>query len=238
MSFKKIILKDVEEVSKYFAQVIMEGVSLSSKEFNIALSGGSTPKLIFKYLADQYDSKIEWNKINFYWGDERCVPPNDDESNFKWANDLLFKPLNIKDENIFRIKGENDPEQESVRYSKVISSNVPQVNSLPWFDLIMLGLGEDGHTASIFPGNLNLFASTKICETAEHPSTKQKRVTITGNVINNAKKIAFIVTGKSKSKIADIILNKKPGYENLPASYVNPEDGDLIWLMDKSATLI
>ena len=102
----------------------------------------------------------------------------------------------------------------------------------------MLGLGEDGHTASIFPGNLESFSNPKICEVAEHPATKQKRVTLTGSVINNAKKIVFIVTGQSKSKTADIILNKKPGYEKLPASHVNPEDGDLIWLMDEDATAI
>ena len=191
MSFKKIVVKDVEEVSKYFAQIIMEGVSLSNTEYNIALSGGSTPKSIFKYLSANYDSKIEWYKINFYWGDERCVPPTDDESNFKWADELLFKTLNIKDENIFRIKGENDPKQEAIRYSNVVSSNLSNINSLPQFDLIMLGLGEDGHTASIFPGNLESFSNPKICEVAEHPATKQKRVTLTGSVINNAKKINF-----------------------------------------------
>jgi 6-phosphogluconolactonase len=235
VSCKIIVSKNIEELSGYFAQLLMEGVSLSNNYFTLAFSGGNTPKTIFNFLSENYKDKIDWSKIIFFWGDERCVPPTDNESNFKNAKENLFDRLKLDQKNIFRIRGEDDPEKEVIRYSKIISNNVVKENSFPQFDLIMLGLGEDGHTASIFPGRLDLFSSNKICDIAEHPVSKQKRITLTGSVINNAKKNVFIVSGESKSKIVDVILNKKEGFEKLPASFVNPPDGELIWLLDKSA---
>jgi 6-phosphogluconolactonase len=235
VSSKIIISKNIEDLSGYFAQILVEGVSLKNDGFSLALSGGNTPKFIFKYLADNFGSKIEWNKIKFFWGDERCVPPEDDESNFKSAKENLFNYLPVPHENIFRINCENDPEEEAIRYAKIISNNIVSEHSFPQFDIIMLGLGEDGHTASIFPGRLGLFSTNKICAVTEHPASKQKRITITGNVINNAKKVVFIVSGESKSEILSVILNKKKGYNNLPASLVNLLSGEVIWLVDKSA---
>ncbi len=235
VSYKIHISKSVEELSEYFAQLLIDKVNNSKDHFHIALSGGSTPKSIFEYLAAHYQKTINWQKINFYWGDERCVPPNDSESNYKMANDALLSNLQIPASNIFRIKGENDPKIEADNYSSAILNHIKIENSLPRFDLIMLGLGEDGHTASIFPIQKSLLNSDKIYATAIQPVSGQARITLTGKVINNASAVVFIATGKNKSKVVDEIINQKYNYKNYPASFINPQNGELYWLLDKAA---
>jgi len=229
---KIVISKNIEELSEQFAQILLAGVNKSEHSFHLALSGGSTPKMIYKFLADNYKSKIDWRKIKFFWGDERLVPPNHHDSNYRLAKENLFYKISAAPENIFRIHCELDPEEEANRYASIIEENVKSENNYPQFDLLILGLGEDGHTASIFPDSLDLFEEKKICAVTEHPVTHQKRITLTGTVINNAKQVVFLVTGESKSKIVDLILNKKSGFEKLPASLVNPTNGELIWMLD------
>jgi len=236
VNYKIIISPTIDELSEQFTNILIDELSKCKNYFHIALSGGSTPKFLFKYLSKKYQTKINWSKIKFFWGDERCVPPDHDESNYKTTYDLLFSKIKIPEENIFRICSECDPDEIAVNYSNVISKNVPSRDNLPEFDLILLGLGEDGHTASIFPNSLSLFNDNKICAVSEHPVTHQKRITITGKTINNAKKIIFLVVGENKSAIVDIILNRKNNFEKLPAYYVNPNHGELIWLMDKTAS--
>jgi len=232
---KIIISKYPAEFSEEFARILVDGLKSSGEYFHIALSGGSTPKLLYKFLAENYKSKIEWSKIKIFWGDERCVPPDDPESNYKMTRDSLLSEIEIPDKNVFRIEGENDPSEEAARYSGILARNIPQLNNLPEFDLVLLGLGEDGHTASIFSNSLQLFESKNLCVAAEHPGTHQKRITITGPVINNAKQVVFLATGSGKSSVVDIIINKKNGFDKLPAAYVNPHHGDLIWLLDDDA---
>ncbi len=229
------IFKSLNELSDYFALELKRLVDSNQSKFNLTLSGGSTPKFIFKYLSENFSDKINWNKINFFWGDERCVLPTDEESNYKMAYDNFFSKISVPGNNIFRIKGEDDPEFEAKRYSDVISKMLPLQNQLPVFNLIMLGLGEDGHTASIFPDQMHLLNSSDICSVATHPTTKQKRITITGKVINSARHVVFIVTGKNKSKIADNILNFSIDSNKYPASFINPVNGKLSWLLDKEA---
>jgi len=146
----------------------------------------------------------------------------------------LFENLNIPKKNIFRIFGENEPENEVIRYGKIISENILVEDKLPRFDLIILGLGEDGHTASIFPENIKMFYSTNYCEVATHPQSSQKRITLTGTVINNAKNILFMVTGSGKAKMVTNIIqgNEETGF---PASLVKPANGNLTWLLDVDA---
>jgi len=206
---KIIISADVEELASRFARILKDDVNNSANFFNLVLSGGSTPKAVFDFIAENYKSKIDWNKIRFFWGDERCVPPNNKESNYLMTYEHLFSKLEIPEKNIFRIEGENNPELEAQRYSNVILKNVPKVNSIPSFDLIMLGLGEDGHTASIFPDNLELINKENICEVTEHPTSRQKRITLTGKVINNSRKVIYLITGNSKNKIVDTIISRK-----------------------------
>lgn len=235
VSYKTRISKSVEELSEHFAQLLIEKVNKSKDYFNLALSGGSTPKNIFEYLAAHHYKSIEWHKVNFYWGDERCVPPTDPESNYKMAYDSLLSKLQIPASNIFRIKGENDPQFEADNYSAEIINHLKIENNFPRFDLIMLGLGKDGHTASIFPNQKSLLNSNKIYATSVHPTTEQIRITITGNVINNASAVLFIATGSNKAKVVDEIINQKENYEKYPASFIKPVDGKLFWLLDKAA---
>jgi 6-phosphogluconolactonase len=232
VSYKIQISKSVKELSEFFAQLLINKVNNSKDYFHIALSGGTTPKNIFEYIALYHQNTIHWNKVKFYWGDERCVPPTDSESNYKMANDSLLRKLHISADNIFRIKGENDPQHEEDRYNSEILKQITIKDDYPSFDLIMLGLGEDGHTASIFPNQKSLLNSDKIFAHAVHPGSGQTRITLTGRVINNASNVVFIATGKNKSKIVDTIINKKENYTDYPASFINPKEGELYWLLD------
>lgn len=231
------IFKSIEELSDFFAQKIAAGIrqTASGNFYSIALSGGSTPRKVFEYIALHFKDQVEWHKVLIFWSDERCVDPESEESNYRMARESLLDLVPIPAENIFRIYGEADPLAEAKRYSEVIRQNVILKNTIPQFDLIMLGLGEDGHTVSIFPGYLHLFKSKNICEVAVNPYSKQKRITVTGHVINQAKMVVFLVTGESKAEMVARIIAKKDGYENLPASLVHPENGELFWLLDEHA---
>jgi 6-phosphogluconolactonase len=235
VSYEIRINKSIKELAENFAQLLVEKINFCNNHFHLALSGGSTPRSIFEYLAANHQSTINWEKIKFYWGDERCVPPNDPESNYKMANDSLLKHIPISYKNIFRIKGENDPAIESIRYSEIVSKLIPPVNGNPRIDLVMLGLGEDGHTVSLFPDNIQLFNSKNLYEVSKHPGTNQKRITATGRIINNAKQVVFIVAGENKSDKAAQIIEKKNGWQQLPASMVKPEYGGLVWMLDYPA---
>jgi len=231
------ILKNAEDLSQYFVQQIKAriGETLEGNFFTIALSGGSTPRSVFQYMANNFREQIEWNKILVFWSDERCVAPESEESNFRMANESLFEKAPIPANHIFRIKGETEPSEEAARYAELVQLNVTPYNEFPEFDFLMLGLGDDGHTASIFPGHQKLFNSDRFFEVAEHPITKQKRITATGKLINHARTVAFLVTGENKSEIVAQILERRPGWEKLPASLVQPENGELLWLLDEKA---
>lgn len=224
--------KNPEELALNFAKYLANQID-QSKSYTIALSGGSTPKLLFEILASEFNEVINWHSLHVYWGDERCVPPGDSESNYGVANDILFRRLNSAP-SIHRVMGENDPTVEAERYGNEINSNLPLNNQLPQFDLIILGMGDDGHTASIFPDQMELLTSTSICEVAHHPTSGQKRITLTGPVINNAKQVSFLVAGESKAeRIRQIHFDREHQY---PASHINPSNGKLIWWLDEAAS--
>ena len=226
------IFNDTKELSLGFCNELMKISSQKGKCF-IALSGGSTPKIIFQTLSEHFKEKIHWNKIHLFWCDERCVPPDDSESNYGMTKKFLIDVTDIPEENVHRIIGENEPEQETVRYSEEIKNNVVSKNGLPSFDLVMLGIGEDGHTASIFPDQMQLLSSNKICDVAAHPLSGQKRITLTGKVINNSDKVIFLLTGRSKADILrKIIEENKKIY---PAEFINPVNGELKFFVDDEA---
>lgn len=204
------------------------------KPMTIALSGGNTPRLLFSILGNNYSANTDWSYVHFFWGDERCVPPDDAESNFGMTRLALLDKIKIPRSNIHRVKGESIPEKEAERYSGEIKKIVRSVKNMPVFDLIILGLGDDGHTASIFPQNGELIFSEKICEVAVHPVSGQKRVTLTGTVINNADNIIFIVTGAGKAEVVAAIVenNREVSY---PAASVEPTHGVLKWYLDLDA---
>ena len=231
------IFKSVDELSYFFAQKLVDDIreKSSGNYYSIALSGGSTPRKVFEYIALHFKTQIDWQKVKVFWGDERCVDPENEESNYRMAKESLLDKVPIPEANIFRINGESDPSAEADRYSETIRQHVPGQNNIPQFDLMMLGLGDDGHTVSIFPGSLHLFMSDKLCEVALNPYSKQKRITVTGRIVNQARTVIFLVTGETKAEMVATIIGKKQGWEKLPAAMVNPTEGELVWLLDEPA---
>ena len=228
------IYKDKQEVAEQFS-AYFEKLVKDYGTFHVALSGGSTPKLIFYVLAAKYGDTIDWSNIHFYWGDERCVPPTDTQSNFKMAKEHLFSKIDVPKENIHRILGENQPQGEAMRYANLLEINLDRVADIPQFDLVLLGMGDDGHTVSIFPKEIVLWEAEDHCTVATHPDSGQKRVSINGKVINKAKEVIFLVTGDSKAEKVKEIQQQESGYKKYPAALVQPESGKLTWFMDEAA---
>jgi 6-phosphogluconolactonase len=202
-------------------------------KLTIALSGGSTPKRLFELWAHQYASTIDWSRLHFFWGDERCVAPDNPESNYGVAKALLFDHITIATTNIHRVRGEAAPKEEAARYEQEIAEYVKTTDGAPQFDLIILGMGDDGHTASIFPHQSEFLKSPRVCEVATHPQSGQQRITLTGPVINSAKKIDFLVTGASKSEVLADVIGQTGAFESYPAAAIT---GDKVcFYLDQSA---
>lgn len=223
-----------ESFAAEFKNICEENI-LRNGQINIAISGGNTPKQLFEILAEKYKDKIDWNKVNIYWADERCVPPDNENSNFGMTNKFLFRKILIPVNNIHRIFGENDPAAEVVRYTEEIKNNLKQKNGIPKFDLMLLGIGDDGHTASIFPDQMKILNSENVCAVAVHPESGQKRITLTGSVINNTDKIFFLATGIKKAEVVMRIIEKKNNFRKYPASHIHANNNYPFWYLDKEA---
>jgi len=231
-----LIFKSPEDLAKKFADQLISWVQNHSENtFHLAISGGKTPNLLFTVLASKYANSKIWQNVHFWWVDERMVPTNNPESNFGVANNLLFSMISIPEENIHRIKGENTPEAEALSYSSQIQEKLPLQNGWPVFDLILLGMGEDGHTASIFPDQIHLLDSMHICEVATQPSSGQRRITLTGKAICNASKVFFLITGSNKAERLSEIWNIPEKAKLLPAGQIHPTNGNLMWFVDEQA---
>ncbi|MEL7585672.1 MAG: 6-phosphogluconolactonase [Prolixibacteraceae bacterium] len=224
-----------DQVAEAFAEELFALVSNSPGVFHLALSGGSTPKLLFDLLAREYQSKMPWGKIHFWWGDERCVPPADNESNYKMTHEHLLMKVPVDDRQVHRIQGELEPGKACELYIREILTQVNQRRGLPAFDLIMLGMGNDGHTASIFPDQMDLLETDRICETAIHPQSGQIRVSLTGRVMNNAERVFFLVTGKAKAERIKQIVNGDEMAVTLPVYHIRPLTGKLVFYIDRDA---
>ena len=207
----------------------------ADRPLHLALNGGSTPKRLFQLLAKDYPQAFPWERMHLWWGDERCVPPDDAESNYRTTQQYLISQVEIPQENIHRIRGEAIPEDEAERYADEIREQVPQVHEIPRFDLVMLGMGEDGHTASIFPNQICLLEDEALTAVATHPTSMQPRITFTGKLLSHAATVAFLVTGPKKSGRTAQILGGRPGARQLPAYHIQPEAGILHWFLDRSA---
>lgn len=230
------VFPDIEQLAGHIARLIMEDTAkLHTGEYlTLALSGGTTPELIFECLSNNFSNLIDWGKVKIFWGDERCVPPSHHDSNFRMANASLLSKVPIPAENIYRIEGERQPDKEALRYADVLRTNCKLHNNIPALDLVLLGLGEDGHTASIFPDRLDLFETTNLCAAVKHPQSKQDRITITGAVINNARHILFIVTGEKKAPMVETIISSTSA-RIFPASHVTALNGMVTWLLDNGS---
>ncbi|MDR3060167.1 MAG: 6-phosphogluconolactonase [Prevotella sp.] len=230
------IYQDASALSEGFTAFLKKLMDVYPR-VNIALSGGTTPKVIFDYWAENCKDTMDWSRLFFFWGDERCVPPENVMNNFGMTKDHLFdKVPNIPNNNIYRIHGENEPEEEAEWYSKILETRVMQRRNTPCFEIIMLGLGDDGHTVSIFPDQISLWDSKEFCVIGEHPESKMKRISLSGQVVNNAQYVVFLATGKNKAeKVRDVIKNRDQFLNKYPAAKVNPKKGYLYWFLDSDA---
>jgi 6-phosphogluconolactonase len=226
-----------EALCNDFEDYILE-LGMSQARINLALSGGNTPRAFFQKLAGSHaqdNKKSYWEKIHIFWVDERCVSPDHPDSNYGMTRKYLLRPVGFEENNIHRIRGENDPQLECIRYMDEIKGNIPFRNGFPVFDWTFLGAGEDGHTASIFPDRPDLIHHDDVCAVVKHPFTGQYRITLTGNVLANARRLTFLVTGASKCNIITKILNKDQTAEKYPAAAIIPVSGTIEWYLDKAA---
>jgi 6-phosphogluconolactonase len=236
-----IIAKDSDELNRIAAEKF---ISIGRKaidekgKFTVALAGGSTPKSLYKLLtADAFRSQIDWQKVFFFFGDERNVSIDSDESNFRMANESILKPLQISPENIFRWETELDDAGKIVeKYEKSIAGFFDLAeNELPRFDLILLGMGDDGHTASLFPYTDGLLETRRIAIVNYVEKFDTNRLTFTFPTINNASNVVFLINGVNKANPLREVLEGEAQAEKFPSQNVNPKNGNLYWLIDAQA---
>jgi 6-phosphogluconolactonase len=236
MKHRVEVLKNSCELAKRGAELFTAEAAeaiASRGEFSVALSGGSTPLPLYSLLAtDEYLSRIDWTRIHFFWADERCVPPDHPDSNFNAAFASLLSKLQVNASHFHRIPGELCPDQAAL----VIEQNLRSFfagQSLPCFDLILLGMGADGHTASIFRDSPSSTDTSRIAVEVYVKKTDLHRVTLTMPVLNNARKVVFIVSGKEKAETVRAVLAK--GSPHYPASMVKSTGAPVTWLLDLDA---
>lgn len=207
--------------------------------FRVALSGGSTPAALYAALAGPpFSGQVNWPLVEFYFGDERCVPLQDSESNFGCANDRLFRPLKIAADRIFRMAGEaSDPAQAAWQYETLLRERFKTLApGWPAFDLILLGLGEDGHTASLFPATDALTESRRLVLATVSPRGVRDRLTLTVPVINQASTVIFLVSGPNKARAVRAVLEDQGADpRQWPGKLIRPVKGRLIWIVDRAA---
>ncbi|MGH7655390.1 MAG: 6-phosphogluconolactonase [Gemmatimonadaceae bacterium] len=210
--------------------------------FLVALSGGSTPHALFALLASPaYSRRVEWPRVHLFWGDERCVPPDDESSNYRMARETLIDHVPLPPENVHRMRGEDPPAAAAERYEQELRAafatptGAPRAEPRSRFDLVLLGLGTNGHTASLFP-HLRAVHEHKRWVVAEDVEMLQMwRVTLTPDVINAAAEILFLVSGHEKAPVLRRVLRGPRMVDDLPAQAIAPADGRLLWLVDAPA---
>lgn len=221
---------EIFENSEELARAAAEYFVAQSPD-TVALSGGSTPKLMFQILADQFREELSWDRIQFFWSDERHVPPDHPESNYRMADEALLSHVPVAATNVHRVRGENPNAADAAReYEQTIRDVTKQ--SLPRLDLIFLGLGTDGHTASIFPSSEVLRETERLVAAPYVEKFKSYRITMTLPLLNNSPSVVFLVSGTEKAQIVKEVLE---GGNKYPAQAVKPTQGELIWMLDKEA---
>ncbi len=236
------IMTDNKELAYEAAELFVwlgEQAVAANGRFQVALSGGTTPKELYAALAGpDFSTKLAWSRVDFYFGDERCVLPDHPDSNFGMANETLFRPLKIQPEQVFRMPGEdNRPERAALQYEELLRKEFQApAPAWPSFDLVLLGLGEDGHTASLFPGTQALDEREKLVVATTAPQGIKNRLTLTAPTINSARTIVFLVSGSSKATAVRLALEASgQGDRRVPVRLIRPETGRLIWLLDQTA---
>jgi len=234
---KKIVFESPEDLGRAAATLFFK---LSQKEikrkglFTAVLSGGSTPEVFFRVLAAEFRDKVAWDRVHFFWGDERCVPPDSPQSNFHGADKTLFSMIKIPAGNVHRIKGELDPVEAARAYEKELIGffGAKAGAGVPSFDLLFLGIGTDGHTLSLFPGSRALGEAQRLVVENYVERLGAWRITMTLNLVNNASNVVFLVSGEKKS---DVLREVLQGPVRYPAQMIRPVKGELYLFADKSS---
>jgi 6-phosphogluconolactonase len=235
-----IICCDVDELNRKAADqfIALAGEAISQTgQFTVALSGGSTPKALYSLLASpDYRKRVDWSRVHLFWGDERCVPPDHLESNYRMVHEALLSKISLPPENIHRMAGEKAPRDAAADYENELRTFFRlAVNAVPRFDLVLLGLGEDGHTASLFPGSPALNERNRLVATVYVERLKAYRLTLTLAVINAAAQVCFLIVGEAKSAIVKKLLGADPDASELPAAKVRLANGRVTWLITQDA---
>ena len=243
MALEVRILQDASAIARVAAEHILDVCSqaiLSRGVAHLALAGGSTPRDAYVLLSQpDYASCMDWRNLHVFWSDERLVPPDQPDSNYRLAAEALLSRVPIPPDNIHRMRGELMPDEAAKDYeNEMRSCLVPGVDGFPCFDLMMVGMGDDGHIASLFPGSPALLEQELWVVASEHdqpPPPLVPRLTLTLPVINASAQVLVIVSGEKKAKRLQQVLETVPGREPLPAQLIKPHDGKLLWLLDQAA---
>ena len=237
-----IVFPTVENLLLEAASRIMGLVSKSVQEergFYLVLAGGSTPKRLYEILADQIEkSGAIWNHVHIFFGDERCVKPDHPDSNFKMATDAFLSKVKLPDSHIHRLKGEADPATAALDYENEIRTAFGLVVgdcSIPSFDLVLLGMGADGHTASLFPETVALTERSKMVVANWAPRLSAYRLTMTPVILTRSARVFFLVTGADKAKRLSEVLEGPYCPNQTPAQLVSPDAGEITWFIDNAA---
>ncbi len=214
------------------ASAWLAGLSSGSDAFHIALAGGSTPKQLYEHLAREYISKIDWSRWHVWFGDERAVSPDDPASNYRLAEVSLLAHVGIPGTQVHRMPADGVLADGATRYDAELRAGIARVlDGMPRFDVVLLGLGDDGHTASLFPGDAALDVRDRACTTSVAVKEPLDRLTLTYPAINAAAQVAFLVTGAGKEAALRGVQER-----NVPAAAVRPYDGEVVWFLDRAAS--
>ena len=206
--------------------------------FSVALAGGNTPRRVYELLAtDRFKNRVEWSRVYLFFGDERCVPPEHPDSNYRMAFESLISHIPIPATNVYRIIGEGDANENARSYENQLRAFFDGL-SYPRFDLVLLGMGDDGHTASLFPGSPASRESARWVVPTRNEQSGQDRITLTVPVFNHARRVTFLITGKKKAQRLKEVLRPEPESKELPVQAVAPIEGMLEWLVDSEAAAL
>ncbi|MCA9463088.1 MAG: 6-phosphogluconolactonase [Nitrospira sp.] len=235
-----MVCQTLEEVFEAAAHLVWgktAACSASGSSFSIALSGGSTPRGLFRLLAaEPYRSRCHWPSFRVFWGDERCVPPDHPESNYRMAKESLLDRVPILPQQVFRIEGERKAEEAALHYERILREQLACGDrAWPRFDLILLGMGADGHTASLFPGTAALRETERAVVANWVEKLHSHRITLTPEVLNSAKDVVFLVSGQDKAAAVHAVLEGPAQPQIYPSQLVKPSFGQLTWILDQSA---
>lgn len=226
--------------AQYFVEMVEEAVGGRGRA-RIAISGGSTPKAAFQMLGDPREpwrGRMQWDRLELYWVDERCVPPGDEQSNYRMTREALLDRTPLRPEQIHRMEGELEPDEAAARYeSELRNSFRLEGAEVPRFDLVALGLGPDGHTASLFPHTEALHEMSRLVTANHVPQMDSWRITLTWPVINRANSVFFLISGADKAQILKEVLAGPRDVERLPSQLIRPASGILTLILDKSAAV-